>query len=259
MSVIPLPRLALALGAALLTACGPHAHIPPRPATVPDALATDDSDAVLARSLAPILYRQIDETFPLSRAVAVVHPTRRIIAYHLLWRDDVQGAWIPFTKPTDEEEVWIGYDSSGAPSDMWTYWHGDILHTSWRGKGTPAIDVQWGKHGSLPRGIIESDLPAPRTLNFFYAMTWVLLPDIWLGDLVRKGPLCFCHGYTRYRTYGRPITLAEHLDAVVETTHPQSALSAIFGTPYSNKALWPPGLDSVGPKRLRSAPIAPSR
>lgn len=254
-----LSRPAFVLGVSLLAACGPHAHIPPRPVTVPDMLAPDDADAVLARTLAPVLYRQIDETFPLSRAVAVVHPTRRIIAYHLLWRDDVQGAWIPFTKPTDEEEVWIGYDSTGAPSDMWTYWHGDILHTSWRGKGTPAIDVQWGKHGSLPRGLIESDLPGPRTLNFFYAMTWVLLPDIWLGDLVRKGPFCFCHGYDRYRTYGRPIILGDHLDAIVETTHPQPALRAIFGVPYSNKTLWPEGLDMVPLRGAHPARRAVSR
>ena len=87
----------------LLAACGPHAHIPLRPANLPDALASTDSGAVLARRLAPVLYLQRDETFPLERVVAVLHPTRPLIAYHLLWRDDVHGSWIPFTVPTDEE------------------------------------------------------------------------------------------------------------------------------------------------------------
>jgi hypothetical protein len=131
------------------------------------ALSATDSIARLAHRLAPLLYIQRDEWFPLVRAVAVVHPTRAIIGYHLLWKDDVHGAWIPFTVPTDEEIVWVGYDSSGAPTDIWTYWHGKVLHADWRGHGTPAVDVQWGKHGLMPRGIIESDLPRFQTLNAF--------------------------------------------------------------------------------------------
>ena len=90
----------------------------------------------------------------------VLHPTRRVIAYHLLWRDDVHGSWIPFTVPTDEEVLWIGYDSTYAPTDLWTYWHGSVLHTPWP-KSQVAIDVQWGKHGSLPRNVRQSDLPRP--------------------------------------------------------------------------------------------------
>src|SRR5438046_3203018 len=99
---------------AAMAACGPHAHIPPRPAepqSVEGALLSTDSSARLARALAPVLFLQRDEWFPLSRVVAVVHPTRRIIAYHLLWQDDVHGSWIPFTVPTDEEVVWVGYDA----------------------------------------------------------------------------------------------------------------------------------------------------
>src|SRR2546430_1310222 len=120
-----------------VSACGPHAHLPPLPltATPVGALAPSDSLAVLARELAPILYLQPDEKFPLDRVVAVLHPTRPIIAYHLLWRDDVNGSWIPFTVPTDEEVVWVEYDSTRAPTDIWTYWHGTLLHTPWRDRG----------------------------------------------------------------------------------------------------------------------------
>ena len=92
----------------LLSACGPHAHIPPRPTVIPGALADADSAAQLARELAPLLYVQRDEWFPLARVVAVIHPTRRVIAYHLLWREDVHGSWVPFTVPTDEEVPWVG-------------------------------------------------------------------------------------------------------------------------------------------------------
>lgn len=204
-----------------------------------NALALTDTTAWLARTLAPVLYLQRDEVFPLSRAVAVVHPSRRIIAYHLLWRDDVHGSWIPLTVPTDEEVVWVGYDRSHAPSDIWTYWHGRMLHADWRARGTPEIDVQWGKHGSLPHGIIESDLPRPQTLNFFYAFHFIALPDILLGRLTRPGPLGFFHSYARYRDFSRRLVLGDSLDVVVRTENAEEALAIVFGRSYSRKPQWP--------------------
>ena len=171
--------------------------------------------------------------------MAVVHPTRRIIGYHLLWRDDIHGSWIPFTVPTDEEVVWVGYDSTSAPTDLWTFWHGDILHADWKDRGPPAIDVQWGKHGSLPHGIIESDLPRFRTLNAFYAYHILGLPDILLGRLTRPGPLGFFHSYGRYRDFSRMMRISDSLDVVVETEDPSEALKAVFGVPYSRKIPWP--------------------
>lgn len=233
------------MGLCVVSACGPHAHIPPRPAIVPAALDSSSQYSRLARALAPVLYLQIDEVFPLSRAVAVVHPTRRVIAYHLLWRDDVHGAWIPHTVPTDEEVVWVGYDSTAAPTDLWTYWHGDILHADWRDRGTPAIDVQWGKHGSLPHGIIESDLPRLRTLNAFYALHFIGLPDILLGKLTRPGPSGFFHSYARYRDFSRTMRLGDSLDVIVRTDDPREALGAVFGLPYSNKLQWPRVRDAL--------------
>jgi hypothetical protein len=231
------PRIIALLG--FVCACGPRAHIPPRPAIVPSALSPSDSGARLARRLAPLLYLQRDEWFPLDRAVAVVHPTRPVIAYHLLWRDDIHGSWIPFTVPTDEEVVWVGYDPSGAPTDIWTYWHGKTLHTDWRQRGTPAIDVQWGKHGSLPRGVIESDLPPLRKLNDFYAYHFLFLPDILLGRLTRAGPSGFFHSYARYRDFSRVFALGDSLDVVVRTDDAREVLAAVFGKPYSSKPQWP--------------------
>lgn len=217
--------------------CGPRAHIPLRPVVLPGALAPTDSGAMLARSLAPILYLQRDERFPLSRAVAVVHPTKPIIAYHLLWRDDVNGSWIPFTVATDQEIVWVGYDETKAPVEIWTYWHGVILHAPWP-KSQVAIDVQWGKHGSLPRGLIESSLPRFRTLNVFYAMTRVLIPDMLLSRAMRGGPASFPHSYSRYRDFSREMPIADRLDAIVRTDDPDSVLRAVFGK-YSRKPAWP--------------------
>jgi hypothetical protein len=232
--------IVLAAGFCTLAGCGPRAHIPPLPVALPGLLSPPDPAAQLAKDLAPVLHIQRDEWFALARMVAVVHPARPVIAYHLLWRDDVNGSGIPFTVATDQEIVWIGYDSvTHEPTDMWTYWHGAILHTDWRGRGPPAINVQWGKHGSLPRGLIESDLPSTRKLNFFYAFTWLSLPDIWLGQLTRRGPWCFCHGYARYRDFSRVTRISDSLHAIVKTEDPVPTLTAIFGKRYSKKQAWP--------------------
>ena len=224
-----------------LQACGPRAHIPPRTAAeiAPGALSPGDSVSRLARALAPVLLIQRDEKFPLERVAAVVHPSRPIIAYHLLWRDDVHGSWIPFTVPTDEEIVWVGYNSTGAPTDLWTSWHGTILHTPWADRGPPVIEVQWGKHGSLPAGLVESDLPSLKKLNDFYAMHILGIWDIWLGLLTRPGPACFCHSYGRYRAFSNPLRLTDRIDVVARAVDATQTLTAVFGRPYSRKRAWP--------------------
>jgi hypothetical protein len=222
----------------MISSCVPNAAIPPLPLSIPGQIQSPDSGAVLARQLAPVLYLQRDERFRLERVIAVLHPDRNIIAYHLLWQDDAHGAWLPFTKGTDQEILWVGYDRTGAPTDLWTYWHGAILHADWRGKGQIVANVQWGKHGTLPRGVEEADLPALQSLTSFYVYAWVI-PDLLLGSLVREGPPCFCHGLERYRQFTMPVVLGGRLDAIVRTANPDRALSVVFGGDYSRKPEWP--------------------
>ncbi|MGQ0715676.1 MAG: hypothetical protein ACT4PJ_18410 [Gemmatimonadaceae bacterium] len=218
--------------------CVPRLRLPSLPSSPPAALSPGDSGAQLARQLAPVLYLQADESFPLLRSVAVVHPTRPIIAYHLLWRDDAHGAWVPLTKPSDQEIVWVGFDSTGAPVDVWTYWHGSVLHTSWPRRQV-LIDVQWGKHGSLPRGTQPHTLPAGKSLEAFYLISWMGIVDLWVGRLARRGPLCFCGSYARYVAFTKPLGLAERLDVVARTEDPAPLLRAVFGARYSRKPNWP--------------------
>jgi hypothetical protein len=237
-----LPLAKIALATALLApamGCGPQPNIPPRPSELPNALPTGHPTAQLARRLAPTLYLHHREWFRLERVVAVAHPTRPVIAYHLLWEDDVHGAWAPLTKATDQEIVWVTYDERGRPTDLWTYWHRLILHTPWGPDARPAVDVQWGKHGSLPRGTVLGDLPASRGMGFFYALTWVGLPDILLGTLTRPGPRCFCAGPADYRDFSRELPLSESIDVVLATDNPLNELGAVFGLPYSRKPAWP--------------------
>ena len=184
------------------------------------------------------MYLHPDETFPLLRAVAVHHPTRPIIAYHLLWTDDVHGAWVPLTNATDQEIVWVEHDGRGDPIRLSTYWHGTTVTTDWQRRGAPAVDVQWGKHGMLPRGTVLDDLPWSRQPWLYYLFAWGL-PDFWLGRLSRDGPLCFCAGYARYLVFTERLELADRLDAVVVAEDPEPVLAAIFGARYSRKRAWP--------------------
>jgi hypothetical protein len=224
--------------AASTLACGPRAAIPPRPTAPTAELAATTLDSALARLAAPTLYLQPDETFRLERIVAVVHPNRRIVGYHLLWGDDAHGAWLPFTIATDQEVVWVGLDEEGRTTDLWTYWHGKILHTPWRDRGRPEADVQWGKHGSMPRHTLPQDLPFPRTHGAFYLLAW-MLPDLWLGAIERDGPLCFCRGYRRFTTFSEPLPTAGRLDLIVRTAAPGDVLRQVFGERYSEKPAWP--------------------
>src|SRR5215471_4508951 len=129
MATDPIVRklVVLLLASAPMTACHRAPVLPPVPVAVRSP--AESSQAALARALAPVLYVQRDEYFPLERVVAIVHPRRPVIAYVLLWQWDVHGQWLPWTKSSDEEEVWVGYDpETHAPTDVWTYWHGNILH-----------------------------------------------------------------------------------------------------------------------------------
>ncbi len=232
--------LAICYVAVLLVACRRQSGIPPLPMPTPSI--QDSASIALARALAPTLYVQRDEPFPLERVVAIVHPSLPVIAYVIVWQWDVNGQWLPWAKTSDEEEIWVGYDrATHAATDLWTYWHGAILHTDWRGHGPVGVDVQWGKHGSLPRGVIESDLPRAKTLNLLYLMEFALLPDIWMGRLRHGGPWGFFHDYARYREFTRAVPLAERLDAVLSAEQARCQLRAILGRRYSHKRQWPMG------------------
>ena len=256
----PRSPLAAALVALVLAnACYRASGIPPIPAAIP--AAADSSDVALAKRLAPVLYVQRDEPYPLERVVAVVHPRCPVVAYVLDWKWDANGQWLPWTKSSDEEEVWVGYDpATKAPTDLWTYWHGTVLHTDWRDRGHPAVDVQWGKHGTLPRGVIESDLPNATSLNMMYALEFALLPDLVLGKLIHGGPWGFFHGYARYRDFSRVVPIEGRLSAVISSATPTDALRTVLGSRFSNKVPWPGGMPAIeaegaaaGPQRNEAA------
>lgn len=90
------------------------------------------------------------EPFQLQDLVAIHHPERPLIAYHLFWEDDID--FPEDNDPTDHEVVWVEYDmDTGYPTYLYSYFHGNIVTTpADPNHQFTAFAVEWGKHGSLP-------------------------------------------------------------------------------------------------------------
>jgi hypothetical protein len=110
----------------------------------------------LIRRFAPRLYLQPTEFFPLKDFAVIVHPNARLIAYHFFWEDDID--FPEDNDPCDHELMWVQYAADRQSIEkFWTYFHGRLLESTAaalqearRHGQRPRINVQWGKHGSLP-------------------------------------------------------------------------------------------------------------
>ena len=133
------------------------------------------------------MYTTPDEIFPLKDAAAVLHPSERLIAYHVFWEDDID--FPDDNDPCDHEVVWVRFSPDRRSIErFWTYFHGRILEAGEAAlrdamdhEMRPRVNVQWGKHGSMP----------------FAWESMAIVGDA--GDLERA-----------YYAVGKPITLAEY-------------------------------------------------
>ena len=123
-------------------------------AASPPEPVTDEMMAAVLRH-APLLKLTEMECFPLKDVVAIHHPDKPVIAYHLFWEDDYD--FPDDNDPCDHEQVWVAYDrNSRWVTDVWAFYHGSIITTARAAElaneadGRPEIRVQWGKHGSIP-------------------------------------------------------------------------------------------------------------
>jgi hypothetical protein len=115
-------------------------------------------ELAIVRRFAPRLHATTAEFFPLRDVAAVLHPTERLIAYHLFWEDDID--FPEDNDPCDHELVWVQFGPGGRTLErFWTYFHGRILEGGEVARRDarahdmrPRVNVQWGKHGSMPVG-----------------------------------------------------------------------------------------------------------
>jgi len=151
----------------------------------PRTPGAEDHAAILR--FAPRVYTTPDEFFPLRDAAAVVHPAERLIAYHFFWEDDID--FPDDNDPCDHEVVWVQFSGDRQSIErFWTYFHGRILEGGQEAlreaashQMRPRVNVQWGKHGSMP-------------------LAWESMAIVGdAGDLERS-----------YYAIGKPITLGEY-------------------------------------------------
>ncbi len=115
-------------------------------------------ELAILRRFAPRVYTTPTELFPLRDAAAIMHPTERLVAYHFFWEDDID--FPDDNDPCDHEVVWVRYSAGGTSFErLWTYFHGRILEggeaalrDAREHAMRPRVNVQWGKHGSMPVG-----------------------------------------------------------------------------------------------------------
>lgn len=123
----------------------------------PPRMPGADERATILR-FAPRVFTTPDEMFPLKDAAAVLHPSERLIAYHLFWEDDID--FPDDNDPCDHEVVWVQFSPDRQSVErFWTYFHGrileageDALRDARAYAMRPRVNVQWGKHGSMPFG-----------------------------------------------------------------------------------------------------------
>jgi hypothetical protein len=172
-------------------------------------------ELAIVRRFTPRVYTTPSEFFPLKDAAAVAHPTERLVAYHLFWEDDID--FPDDNDPCDHEVVWVGYSADGRSLEhVWTYFHGRILVggddalTDARAHAMrPRINVQWGKHGSMPAG-------------------WERLPIVAdEGDIERK-----------YLKLEAPITLSQYNDATFRKLSTEGRRQ--IDHPIAKRLGWPP-------------------
>ena len=210
---------------------------------------------LIAVRFAPILQLNPSEPCSLLTVVAVLHPTKPLIAYHVFFDDDVMLSGRG--KLADHEIVWVEYDPvSMKIADVQTLWHRTILRTdaclldAKRGDQRPKIDVQWGQHGMLPLGwqSLEQvrpklEMPAHFELVRFINRVPKLSP--------RRPAVTFGGSYAQYATFDRVVDSALYIhegDEIV-AEDPLPFLRSRLATTFTPKKDWPeqmpPGLTGL--------------
>jgi len=197
---------------------------PPRPP------AADELARVVG--LAPRLYVTPDEPFPLRDAVAIIHPTEPLIAYHLFWDDDID--FPDDQEPADHEVVYVTYEPDGHLQGVYAYYHGHIITSDVAAArdGRPRIDVQWGKHGSLVEGwqeLYEGQILAD--MRRTYERLHTLGRREQDNPLARHWPRTYTGTWEQFTDFAVEVDLAPRLadgDMVIVTPWANAALFTHF-------------------------------
>ncbi len=160
----------------------------------------------LVRLFAPRLNLVPREFFPLKDIVAIIHPEKPIIAYHLFWEDDL--GFPSDNDPCDHEVVWIEYDpATRRVTRVHTYWHGRIVSPEAAiadansHSGRAWIGVEWGFHGSVPFGARGTIQAVDDTLRSHWERAHNPPKDKPRDPLARGWPTEFAGDFAAFTTF----------------------------------------------------------
>lgn len=185
----------------------------------------------LVEKFCPILLVNPKEYFLLKDVVAVHHPSKPLIGYHLFWEDDYD--FPDDYEPCDHEEIWVEYDSEKEEViNVLCWFHSRVLESkaavieARRNQQRAIIRIEWGKHGSLLCG----------WENMHEPLTGVSIPQ-WLRETyehVKEGGRVPFHPLKRFWPKGFEGTFEEYIDFSV----PIDPLEWLLQKPLMFKTRW---------------------
>jgi hypothetical protein len=215
----------------------------------------------MVRRFAPRIYVPPTEFFPLKDFAVILHPRKRLIAYHLFWADDID--FPEDNDPCDHELIWVEYaEDRQSLKRVWTYFHGQILdggkeavEEARQHRMRPRINVQWGKHGSMPVSweslTIRRDASAePISLKLYNEETFGKLSSEGRRLLnhpiaVRgKWPAKFSGDWAAFTNFSKPVEplglLEQQRMALVSYWNSASINQHFLSYNFRPKTEWPP-------------------
>lgn len=225
----------------------------------PQLPSQNDIDLVI--KYAPRLFIHQKEYFKLEDVVAVVHPEKTVIGYHLFWDDDID--YPEDNDPADHEVVWIEFDQkTGKVTGVYAYFHRAIFSTveavreANLNNHRARINIQWGQHGSLPTGWeklkpeavypitgIKREIETMQT-RYQQAIKGRRLPDHPIG---KDWPERFEGSYEDYTTYTKEIDIRPMLQKkknIIISKWPNAVIDYYFlDYNFFPKIEWPRGTD----------------
>jgi len=201
--------------------------------------------AAVALRYAPILFLHPDEPFHVVAVIAVYHPAKPLIAYHIFFDDDAFLAGRG--KSVDHEIAWVEYDPVTLKvTDVFTLWHRTVLRTESclmdaKASGQRAkIEVQWGQHGLLPFGWKSLVTARPRLeLAMHYEVVRYInrLPKA----SSMKPAVSFNGSFNDYLAFTKKVDAVDYIHErdIVKAEHSLEFLRSRLGTTFLPKKEWP--------------------
>lgn len=208
----------------------------------------NDAQRALALKFAPRLHQVADEFFPLKDIVAILHPDKPIIAYHLFWEDDL--GFPSDNDPCDHEVVWVEFDRARQEvTRVSTYFHGRIVTTEEAASdanahdGRPWIGVEWGFHGSIPLGAAGKVAAVEQTLRDHWHRAHHVDPNRPRDPLARGWPTRYAEdfaAFTRFEVPNDPRPLLRDRDLIYVSRWANATLNRYcLRYNFAAKTEWP--------------------